>query len=232
MVTGCNRCTQPIVPCYTASVFCDMVAVQVIINRFELLNIQQKNSIPNIFIMGTVIPIRYRINCGVIGKINTGCVDITCRILRMGNDRTLLHRSNRSQLIRTKAAKEALLLVICCRFRIDRILCWRISAKPFHFSCFSVGIEPRTYVAVSPVVRTKIISPAIAPMRACFGIFVGFCIIGHVITQYSIRKHQWPIAILRYTTPHNWLSPISTHLNVVTNFDGWLVICRPNLQRA
>ena len=53
-----------------------MVAVQVIINRFELLNIQQKNSIPNIFIMGTVIPIRYRINCGVIGKINTGCVDI------------------------------------------------------------------------------------------------------------------------------------------------------------
>ena len=94
MVTGCNRCTQPIVPCYTASVFCDMVAVQVIINRFELLNIQQKNSIPNIFIMGTVIPIRYRINCGVIGKINTGCVDITCRILRMGNDRSCFTCSN------------------------------------------------------------------------------------------------------------------------------------------
>ena len=233
MVTGCNRCTRPIVPCYTASVFCDMVAVQVIINRFELLNIQQKNSIPNIFIMGTVIPIRYRINCGVIGKINTGCVDITCRILRMGNDRTSLHRSNRSQLIRTKAAKEALpFWSYLCRFRIDRILCWRISAKPFHFSCFSVGIEPRTYVAVSPVVRTKIISPAIAPVRACFGIFVGFCIIGHVITQYSIRKHQWYHC---YPSLHNATQlalPISTHLNVVTNFDGWLVICRPNRQRA
>ena len=232
MVTGCNRRTQPIVPRYIASVLCDMVAIQVIINRFELLNIQQKNSIPNILIIGTVIPLRHRINFGVIGKINTGCIDITCRILRMGNDRTLLHRPNRSQLIRTKAAKEALLLVICYICRIDRIRCWRISAKPFHFSCFSVGIEPGTYVAVSPVVRAKIISPAIAPMRACFVIFVGLCIIWHVITQYSIREHQWSIVILRHTTPHNWGSLISTHLNVVTNFDGWLVICRHNLQRA
>ena len=232
MVTGCNRRTQPIVPRYIASVLCDMVAIQVIINRFELLNIQQKNSIPNILIIGTVIPLRHRINFGVIGKINTGCIDITCRILRMGNDRTLLHRPNRSQLIRTKAAKEALLLVICYICRIDRIRCWRISAKPFHFSCFSVGIEPRTYVAVSPVVRTKIISPAIAPVRACFGIFVGFCIIGHGITQYSIREHQWSIAVLRYATPHNWFSLISTHTYVITNSDGWLVICRPNLQRA
>ena len=232
MVTGCNRRTQPIVPRYIASVLCDMVAIQVIINRFELLNIQQKNSIPNILIIGTVIPLRHRINFGVIGKINTGCIDITCRILRMGNDRTLLHRPNRSQLILPKAAKETLLLVICTRFGIDRSRCWRISAKPVHFSCFSVGIEPGTYVAVSPVVRAKIISPAIAPMRACFVIFVGLCIIWHVITQYSIREHQWSIVILRHTTPHNWGSLISTHLNVVTNFDGWLVICRHNLQRA
>ena len=209
-----------------------MVALQVIINRFKLLNIQQKNFIQNILIIGAAISLRYRINFGVIGKINTGCIDITCRILRMGNDRTLLHRFNRSQFIRTKAAKETLLLVICTRFGIDRLRCWRISAKPFHLSCFFVGIEPRTYVAVSPVVRTIFTSPAIAPMRACFGIFVGFCIIWHGITQYFIREHQWSIVILRHTTPHNWGSIISTHLNVVTNFDGWLVICSPNLQRA
>ena len=232
MVTGCNRRTQPIVPWGIASVFCDMVALQVIINRFKLLNIQQKNFIPNILIIGTVIPLRYRINCGVIGKIHTGRIDITCNILRMGNDRTLLHRFNRSQFIRTKAAKETLLLVICTRFGIDRLRCWRISAKPFHLSCFFVGIEPGTYVAVSPVVRTKLISPGIAPMRACFLIFVGLCIIWHIITQYFIREHQWSIVIIRYTTPHNWFSLISTHAYVITNSDGWLVICRPNLQRA
>ena len=188
MVAVRHRCPQPVVPCHPTSVLGDVVVSErfpILIDRVELLDIQQEHLVNDVLVIRLVISIRDCTNIGVVGQIGSRLVEIARSILRVGHDGALRHRLDHAELVRAEAVEEALLLVIR-RSSQDMLRIRRIAAEPFYLPGGSAGIEPGAHIAIAPVVRAVLAPPTVAPVRACPGIRAGRGVIRHRILEHPV----------------------------------------------
>ena len=189
MVAVRHRRPQPVVPDRSASVLGNVVASErfsILIDRVELLDIQQEHLINDVLVIRLVISIRDCTNIGVVGKIGSRLVEIARSILRVGHDGALCHRLDHAELVRAEAAEEPLFLVVCRCARQDMIRVRRIAAEPFYLPGGSAGIEPGAHIAVAPMIGAVLAPPTVAPVRACPGIRAGRSVIRHRILEHPV----------------------------------------------